>query len=242
MGFLTVDAESGAKTYLTLPNTIMRRIFIDYFSSIDLRKELGMDAQKNLDAANQMAMDGKADLFAKAMSDVLAETSDRVYLHFAETNMQFLGYTILKDYTGYSTDMELDAGYGHVDLAMLPGGVQVKYYGLVELKYIKSGELQEPEGSTRENIEDLRIALIRKQWDKSLKALKKYSLSKDFSELQHEGRLKKWIIIFSTHRCLVNQDVEIDDPNVKMELQPFERWCFDEPKHLKAESAKNRKQ
>jgi hypothetical protein len=109
------------------------------------------------------------------MSDLLAETSDLIYLHFAETNMQFLGYTILKDYTGYSTDMELDAIYGHVDLAMLLGGVQVKYYGLVELKYIKSGELQEPEGSTGENIEDLRIALIQRQWDNILKALKKYS-------------------------------------------------------------------
>jgi hypothetical protein len=238
MGYLTLTHPEDS---LKLPNAIIKRIFCDYFLDMSLNPTLGIDTSKNEEAMEQIASTGKNDKFVKAISDMLAESSDRLYLHFAETSAQLIGFCIAKNYTGYETEIEKDVGYGHIDLTFLPSSIPVHYYGLTELKYIKAGELN-PTKNPPDDLEKYRIDIIKKKWDDALSKLKKYACSPKFTELKSQGRLKYWIIIFSTHRCLVNQEVDINAKDIEMELLDFGGWWFDSAfKSLNPESSKQTK-
>jgi hypothetical protein len=119
--------------------------------------------------------------------------------------------------------MEKDVGYGHVDLAFLPSRIPVNFYAFNELKYIKANELNPP-GLDAVALEEHRMKVIKGKWDEGLRELRKYSLNPNFATLQAEGRLKKWITIFCTHRCLVNQEIDVNDNNIEMQLCDFTWW------------------
>jgi hypothetical protein len=234
-GYLTLTHPEDS---LTLPNAIIKRVFCDYFLDMSLIPSLGIDSKKNEDAMEQMSMNGKNDKFVQAISDTLAESPDRIYLHFAETSAQLIGYSIAKNYTGYETEIEKDVGYGHIDLTLLPSAIPVNYYGLIELKYIKAGALN-PVKNPPDDMEKHRMDIIKERWDDAFSKLKKYSKSSKFTELQSQGRLKHWIIIFSTHRCLVNQEIDVNSDDTEMELLDFGGWWFESaPKNRKPRTPK----
>jgi hypothetical protein len=174
----------------------------------------------------QISSTGKNEKFVQMISDTLALTPDRLYMHFAETSLQLIGYSIAKNFTGYETEIEKDVGCGHVDLTFLPSVRPVKYYGLNELKYIKAGELN-PSKLATEDLDGHRMKLIKARWDDAVSKLKKYSSVPQFADLMSQGRLKFWVVIFSTHRCLVNQEIDPNDKDLKMELLDFGGWWFE---------------
>ncbi|MDR1542453.1 MAG: ATP-binding protein [Clostridiales bacterium] len=221
-GYLTIGTEDS----LIIPNALIKRVFTDYFVDMSLAPTLGIDSKRNGEAMKQISSTGKNEKFIQVISDILAATPDRLYLHFAETNLQLIGYSIARNYTGYETEIEKDVGYGHIDLTFLPSGIPVNYYALNELKYIKASELN-PKDVIPENLEEYRLELIEERWLDALSKLKKYSLAPQFSVLIAQGRLKFWIIIFSTHRCLVNQEIDVNSKELKIELHDFGGWWFE---------------
>jgi hypothetical protein len=225
MGFLTIEpSDSDAKfTNLVLPNEIMKEIFYDYFENTILSPTLGYDFIDHEEAMKQMAFEGKNEKFVNCLSSFLGESPDRVYLHFAEIHFQFLGYLIAKKYSGYKTDMEKDVGYGHVDLIFGPGSIPVNYYWFIELKYIKASELN-PKGTKPEDMEAVRMKKIKERWDEGLAELRKYALNPDYKQLRAEGRIKNQIVIFCTHRCLVNQEIDVHAKEVSMILNDVDWW------------------
>jgi hypothetical protein len=222
-GYLTIKPHEDT---LTLPNAIIKRVFCDYFLDMSLHPTLGIDSKKNEEAMFQISSLGKNDKFVQAISDVLATSPDRIYLHFAETSLQLIGYSIAKNFTGYETEIEKDVGYGHIDLTFLPSSIPVNCYGLTELKYIKAGELN-PIKVSPAVLEKHRMDVIKERWDDALAKLRKYSQSPKFADLQAQGRLKYWIIIFSTHRCLVNQEIDLNSNDIEMEMRDFGGWWFE---------------
>ncbi|MDR1540982.1 MAG: ATP-binding protein [Clostridiales bacterium] len=238
MGYLTIESEEDDKVRFVLPNEVIRRIFCDYFANMYLGPTLGVNSSAYEDAMRQMSSEGRNELYVKCLSDILGLSPDRIYLNFSEKHFQFLGYIVAVGYTGYKVAIEKDIGYGYVDLAFLPGAVPVKYYALEELKYIKAGELN-PSGMDGAELEAYRMRLIKERWGEGLKELRKYSQNPEFATLQKEGRLKKWITIFSTHRCLVNQEIDVNDKDIEMQLLDFEWWFPSKPvKAQKASMAK----
>jgi hypothetical protein len=223
MGYLTIESNTNGKVRFVLPNEVIKMIFCDYFADMYLGPTLGINNEMYEDAMEQISTLGKNEMFVKCLSDILGLSPDRIYLNFSERHFQFLGYIVAKGYSGYKVAMEKDVGYGHVDLALLPGDVPVKYYAFEELKYIKAGELN-PDGMDSEVLEAHRMKIIKGKWDEGLRELRKYSQNPEFASLQNEGRLKKWITIFSTHRCLVNQEIDVNDKNIEMQLLDFEWW------------------
>jgi DNA-binding CsgD family transcriptional regulator len=225
MGYLTIDSVEGRKTNLVLPNEAMRIIFCDYFSGMYLSPSLGMDNRAYHEAMMQMSEYGSNEKFVKCLSDIMGLSSNRIYKNFSEKHFQFLGYVIARDYSGYITTMEEDVGYGYVDLAFLPAKLPVKYYCFQELKYIKGWELDpKPEELKDVDLESYRLGLIKKKWDEGVAQLRKYSQNPKFSDLQAQGRLKSWVVIFSTHRCLVNQEIDVHAADLQMELREFDWW------------------
>jgi hypothetical protein len=223
LGYLTIDSEIGNKVSFVLPNKIIEEVFCDYFTDIYLGPTLGVDNRIYEEAMYQISSKGSNEKFNKCLSDVLGLSPDRIYLNFTEKHFQFLGYIIARGYSGYDVSIEKDVGYGHVDLALLPTGVIVDYYALIELKYIKASDLN-PSNVAPEELDGYRMAKIKEKWDEGLAELKKYSQNPKFTQLQEQGRLRKWITIFSTHRCLVNQEIDVNDKNIEMQLLDFEWW------------------
>jgi hypothetical protein len=223
MGFLTIENEKSDKVSLALPNLVIKNIFCDYFANMYLGPTLGMDNAAYEEAMSLLSSKGDNVLFVKCLSDILGLTPDRIYLNFSEKRFQFLGYIIARGYTGYRTAIEKDVGYGHVDLALLPSDIPVNFYAFEELKYIKAGDLN-PANLDPSKLEEHRMKIIKEKWDEGLRELKKYSQNPEFATLQAEGRLKKWITIFCTHRCLVNQEIDVDANDMEMQLLDFEWW------------------
>jgi hypothetical protein len=235
MGYLTI---SESEECLSLPNALIKRIFTDYFSEMSMAPTLGIDTKKNEEAMLQISSTGKNEKFVRLISDTLALTPDRLYMHFAETSVQLIGYSIAKNFTGYETEIEKDVGCGHVDLTFLPGIKTVKYYGLTEFKYIKAGELN-PSKLALEDLDAHRLKLIKAKWDDAVSKLKKYSSVPQFADLLSQGRLKFWAVIFCTHRCLVNQEIDLNDKELHMELRDFGGWWFDSrPEGINAQASK----
>jgi hypothetical protein len=223
MGYLTIESKANGNVKFVLPNEVMKMIFVDYFADIYLGPTLGINNDVYDEAMTQISTTGKNDLFVKCLSDILGLSPDRIYLNFSEKHFQFLGYIVARGFTGYKVSMEKDVGYGHVDLALLPCNIPVKFYAFEELKYIKAGELNpaDMEGAV---LEAYRLKLIKAKWVEGLRELRKYSQNPEFATLQSEGRLKKWITIFSTHRCLVNQEIDVNNQDIEMQMLDFEWW------------------
>jgi hypothetical protein len=66
MGFLTIQSEKSDKVNLTLPNSVIRGIFCDYFANMHLGPTLGMDNSAYEEAMNQLSSKGDNSLFANA--------------------------------------------------------------------------------------------------------------------------------------------------------------------------------
>ncbi|MDR1541753.1 MAG: ATP-binding protein [Clostridiales bacterium] len=206
-GYLTIDSSSNGYSYLTIPNAILKNVFDNYFLDMIVKPAVGLDDEMYEKAMNSIAFEGKTDMFVACISHVLQNQFRRMYLKFTESNFQQIAFFIASLYSGYSTDVEMElkgVRGGFIDLALLPNdSYSVNYYGLIELKYLKSYEINDGN--------------IMKKWNDGYMKLKKYSSNKLFSQLNKEGRLKRWIIIFSTHNCLVNQEIT-DDANLEMKV------------------------
>ncbi|MDR1540573.1 MAG: hypothetical protein LBU32_21745 [Clostridiales bacterium] len=66
------------------------------------------------------------------------------------------------------------------------------------------------------------MKIIKEKWDEGFRELKKYSKNPEYATLLAEGRLKMWITVFSTHRCLVNQEIDVNSKDIEMRLCEFE--------------------
>jgi hypothetical protein len=204
-GFLTIDSSLKGYTYLTVPNAILKNVFENYFLDVVVKPVVGLDDELFEKAMNSVAFEGKTDLYVASISHVLQNQFRRMYQKFTESNFQQIASFIARLFSGYSSDVEMElkgARGGYIDLALLPNdSYNVNFYALIELKYLKAYE------ATPGN--------IKAKWNDGYKKHKKYSSNSFLDQLNKEGRLKRWIIIFSTHKCLVNQEIT-DDPNLIM--------------------------
>jgi hypothetical protein len=259
-GFLSYDNKDFA-----IPNAAAKEAFGSYYARLILHDTPGINSTSHKKAMDQIAFTGDNSLFVKCVSEILMKNSTRVYMYSAERVIQIIGYAIAMNYTGFVTLLEMSLnGNGFVDLAFLPSKfTNIKYYGIVELKYItvdtlkkkaKANKMEdgsealllddsESEGSNNganelkkdakndfiKNTdkylpkEEGRILKIKSVWLEALNEIKKYSFDPQIAELDKKGSLKKWIIIFSTYRCLVNQEIK-NVENAEMELAEFEWW------------------
>jgi hypothetical protein len=246
MGFLTYVSEGGVDA-LVLPNEAMGALFCRYFSDMILQEAPRIDAGRRKAAMDALAFKGSADLFVGCLSELLMDGDNRIYVHFAEKVFQLLGFTVVHEYTGYSAKLEAAAkGGGYIDLALLPvPKKKVSFYYIIEMKYIFRRELErfekkKQDGGRKEpgaeaaaaaaEAEEERLSKLEKRrrvvydkWSQALEQIRRYSSQPPYSDLDAEGRLKKLIIIFCTHRCLVCQDVA-DADNAEMQLADFEWW------------------
>jgi hypothetical protein len=202
-GYLTLSIEDS-KDVLVIPNAVFKDIYLNYFSDMILSPAAKMQNASSEKALARLADEGKTDLFAKSISHILSTMDFRTFIDFDEASLARVAHQIALGYTGYSSSIERHVADGYIDHTLLPGKVPVKYYALIEYKYVK--------------VKKLNPKSLDSAWNDAFGKLQKYGNDEGFNQLNKAGVLKKWIIIFSSHRCLVNQEVDINNPDTKIEL------------------------
>jgi hypothetical protein len=152
-------------------------------------------------------MHGKNSLFVDYISNILHFASKRIYLRFDEESRQQMFYLTALPFTGYDVKIETESPDGYVDLSLMPTEATLaNFFHIIEFKYLK--------------VKKLTKAKVEKVWQEGLDQIRKYQQYPPYSDLYEQGKLKKWIVVFSTHRVLVNQEIiDTDDPNIAMDLQ-----------------------
>ncbi|MDR1542641.1 MAG: AAA family ATPase [Clostridiales bacterium] len=202
-GYLTLSVEDG-KEVLIIPNAVFKNIYLNYFSEMVLNPVARLQNASSENALAMLANDGNTDLFVQSISHILSTMDFRTFIDFDEASLARVAHQIAYGYTGFSSSIERHIADGYIDHTLLPGKVPVKHYALIEYKYVI--------------VKNLSLKSLESAWNDAFGKLSRYGNDVDFKELNRAGTLKKWIIIFSSHRCLVNQEVNINNPDTKMKL------------------------
>jgi hypothetical protein len=194
-----------SKDVFIFPNAVFKNIYLNYFSDMVLEPAAKLQFAASEKALSRLAHEGSADLFAQCISTILSSMDFRTFIDFDEASIARVAHQMAYGYTGYSSGIERHISDGYIDHTLLPGKVPVKYYALIEYKYVK--------------VKNLNFKNLNSAWNDAFVKLAKYGNDQQFDELNGLGKLKKFIIIFSSHRCVVNQEVNVDNPDTKMILQ-----------------------
>ncbi|MDR1536730.1 MAG: ATP-binding protein [Clostridiales bacterium] len=204
-GYLTFGSEDSEEA-LVIPNAVFKDIYMNYFSEIALEPAARLQHEEASRALAMLANEGDTKLFVQCISHILSSMDFRAFIDFDEASLARVAHQLALGYSGYKSIIEKHVGMGYVDQALMPGKVPVKYYALIEYKYVK--------------VRKLTLNNIKAAWEDALLKLRKYASDKEFERLDKQGSLKKWIVIFTSSRCIVNQEIDLDKPNASLELQP----------------------
>ncbi len=142
LGLITIK-DFSLKLGVGLVNETVRYLISEYMAKLlkvnDLFKINMMTFEDKLE---KFALEGKLDVF-KYLGEVLNKsTGIRDYIHNETAiKMLYLVYINLSGYLGVRSEQELNKGYA--DILIYPRNEYVKYFGLIEIKYIKRGEINE---------------------------------------------------------------------------------------------------
>lgn len=198
LGFLTIEDSLGRQVKLKIPNHVIETLYLTYFNEVI--QEVGdFSISDDSIAAGlaEIAREGKNELFVRNISIVLEKMSFRDYIKFDEKHIKLIAFchALISSIFIVKSEYEVPAGY--VDLALISpgnGGRNDNYNALIELKYIKKAD--------RENRD-----LILDKREEAFRELEKYKSAPEFAAACSRGKLKKWILIFSNDKCILNEEV-----------------------------------
>jgi hypothetical protein len=204
-GYLTIDTEDS-EDVLVIPNAVFKDIYLNYFSEMALEPIARLHNEESSRALSMIANHGDNRLFVQSISHILSSMDFRTFIDFDEASLARVAHQIAFGYSGFQSKIERHVSLGYVDHVLLPAKIPVNFYALIEYKYVK--------------VKLLTLNAVKAAWEDALFKLKKYGNDDEFKELNKRGKLKKWIVIFTSCHCLVNQEIDIDDPTTSMLLQP----------------------
>jgi hypothetical protein len=185
-GLLSFAPASGTRTVLQIPNLTVQKLMYGYlrdaYADVDIFR---VDLWRLANMLGDMAYEGVWEpVFDFLAGEVKDQTSVRDYLAGEKVIQGFLlAYLNLTDYFLPGTEMEMSKGFADIFLEPFWARFPDMGYGyLIELKYIKRGEL------TRDILEK-KIAEAREQ-------LGKYAQDDHVVKAMSKGKLKKIVLIY----------------------------------------------
>ena len=202
LGLLTIK-DSGLGIELQLPNETIRKILCEYIERIlEGEKLFEIDMSVFQEKLREFALTGDLSVF-KYLGEVLDKsTGIRDYIH-KETavKMLYLVYLNLSNYYGVISEDELNKGYA--DILVYPRNEYVKYFALIEIKYIsRSKPKPEDTGTTSSQISDTQNSRpdtqdIKSMIEKAKEQLEQYEQDELLKNWLKDGRkLKKIVMVF----------------------------------------------
>jgi len=182
MGMLTIKESFLGNITLKVPNVAMKEIYWEYFRrKLSETNNFKMDNTKVNKAINEMALNGKSNLFIEYLKEFLENLSNRDLIRFDEKYIKIILLSIFMNNV-YIANSEYEVEDGFIDVLLSKNKAfeeSIKYEWMIELKYIKEKD--------RNTLEE-----IKKQ---GLDQLKRYSNSSKLSSSYDKKHMKKLLIV-----------------------------------------------
>ena len=140
MGMLSFKEQSSLGWRCEIPNYVIKKLYFEYFMSINLMKTRFSRKQRAITQTVDMLISkGNPDSFFKVVEEVLCENhSNRDEMVYGEKHLQTLMIGLLCPYESYFIHSEFEArrGYPDIFLERLPSK-PLKFDIVLELKYVK---------------------------------------------------------------------------------------------------------
>ena len=193
LGILTLKKSEYGDTLFEIPNTIIKKTYLQYLSELQQR-EIGyqIDTRDQMLAFREIGRTGKIDSLTKIVEEILMHTSNQNALDLDEKHIKFCYFIqtyITKDFIPYD---EFPSGKGYADLLIgraVPS--KAKYEVFIEFKYLSKGATNET--SLAEKLQE------------GTRQIKGYLEDK---RLADRPDLKKYVIVFSGHEAKVVHELE----------------------------------
>ena len=193
LGILTLKKSDYGDTLFEIPNTIIKKTYLQYLSELQQRK-IGyhIDTRDQMLAFREIGRTGKIDSLTKIVEEILMHTSNQNALDLDEKHIKFCYFIqtyITKDFVPYD---EFPAGIGYADLFIgraVPS--KAKYEVFIEFKYLSKSATNE--------------ASLAKKLQEGIAQIKGYLADK---RLSNRPDLKKYVIVFSGHEAKIVHELE----------------------------------
>ncbi len=173
-GFITIERQRGNRYVFKMPNYVIGELYYRFFYEL-LEKRYSVRVRKSEldDAVETMAYDGEIDKFVRVVEDFLKKVlSNRDFRGFREGHLKIHILTLLFLNGLYYIQSELEAERGYVDVLLreLPQ-FPVDYEWVLELKYIRKGDVGEIEQVKNDGMKQLKryMEKVRPQTHRLLK-------------------------------------------------------------------------
>jgi len=125
---------------LTIPNETIKRIDSEYIAlSLKYENVFEIDTYKLSQLFKNFALKGDIEVFKYLAEEIKNATSIRDYID-RENNIKMMYVTYFSLVPYFITKTELELNKGFADLFIKPFYEKVKYFGIIELKYINRSE------------------------------------------------------------------------------------------------------
>ena len=197
MGFLTIrDIDIAGRTHAKSPNYVIKELYFEYFEQL-MEEKTGYNIETDdiINAIADMAINGKIDSLVKLTEEVLKRLSGRDFIQFDEKYIKVIMLMFLYRSNLYYVKSEYEVEGGYVDILLKKGTVgNPRYFGMVELKYIKKKEY-EKRGET----------VIKEKLADGKKQIERYA---DTEEVRNLGNVKKWVLVYVGEECKLIEDIK----------------------------------
>ena len=143
MGMLSVKAKSRMGWRFEIPNYVIRKLYFEYFTAIQLEPTRFMEEKMPIrEAINILLDDGNPEPFFKIGEEVLLQHhSNRDDMVYAEKHLQTLLIGLLCPYQAYFIHSEYESGRGYPDIFLERiHDVPMEFEVVMELKYVKKAD------------------------------------------------------------------------------------------------------
>jgi len=195
LGLVTIE-NSFLKLNLKIPNETIKRIDAEYIAvSLKYEDMLNINISKLEDYFADFALNGDIQVFEFLAKEIEKNTSIRDYIKNELVIKSFyITYFSLVPY--YITKTELELNKGFTDLFVKPFYKEVKYFALVELKYIPRTE----------KLSNEKIDKLKKE---AITQLNKYENDELVEKYTKQNKiLKKIVLVFYGWELVVCEEVK----------------------------------
>lgn len=191
LGLVTIK-DKKFKLNLQIPNETVKRIDIDFLKdTLKMEEVFKLRVSHLEDHFEKFALEGKIDIFNFLAEQIELNSSIRDYIYKEQhIKAMYIAYLSLVPYYIIKSEAELQKGFA--DILIKPfNNEYIKYFGLLEFKYIKREEKP-----TKQKIEQLKT--------EAKEQLEKYQNDSLVTQYSQKGiTLKKVILIFHGWELLV---------------------------------------
>ena len=158
LGYLTIEDEEIGYPKLSIPNSVMKEIYSDYFLKI-LKDEIKVDINENYtEISKEIALEGKIDKIVEMLGKYLKNLSNRDYIKFDEKYIKLIFFCIAMNLKIFRLKSEMEVQRKYPDILLIPKDQSKGYKGvMIEFKYLKKDEkdkLKEKQEEARKQIEE----------------------------------------------------------------------------------------